>query len=248
MSEIWTSCDGKARIARRNLEAWRIVEGQHRISTRKLVDTLDEQMLLEEILDRNKPPPPLEGFSHLHYLLYTPFRYPPLRYGSRFGSRAERSLWYGSLDVDTALAERAYYAFLFLEGTTAKLEPLTRDETAFTASIDTASFIDLTAPPFSAYEMQISAPHTYEMSQPLGTAMRAAAVRAFVYVSARANPRGLNIALFEPDFGCSAPLRYHGWKCMATRATTEFRDLSGRVLSFARSLFEKDGRLLRVGT
>lgn len=247
MSDLWTACEGSAQLTRRHLEAWRIVEGQHKVSTRKLVDTLDEQQLLEEILDRSKAPPPRPELTRLHYLLYTPFRYPPLRHGSRFGTRAERSLWYGSLDVDTALAERAYYALLFLEGTTADLAPLVRDETAFAASIDTARFLDLSAPPFAAHEARISAPHTYEHSQPLGAAMRAAGVRAFVFVSARAHPRGLNIALFEPDFEAVAPIRYQGWKCIATRVAAEFRDLSGRVRSFERAQFERDGKLPSPG-
>ena len=39
---------------------WRFVEAQHRVSTLKLVDTLDEQALLEELLEENKPVLPRE--------------------------------------------------------------------------------------------------------------------------------------------------------------------------------------------
>ena len=53
---------------------WRVVEAQHVVSTLKLVDTLAEQALLEDLLEETKPPVPPEC-RHLHYLLATPFRY-----------------------------------------------------------------------------------------------------------------------------------------------------------------------------
>ena len=40
----------------------------------KLVDTLAEQALLEDLIESSKPPVPVEC-RHLHYLLSTPFRY-----------------------------------------------------------------------------------------------------------------------------------------------------------------------------
>ena len=39
-----------------------------------LVDSLEEQALLEQVLDDSKPAVP-EGCRHLDYLLFTPFRY-----------------------------------------------------------------------------------------------------------------------------------------------------------------------------
>lgn len=53
---------------------WRCVEAQHVVSTLQLVDTLDEQRLLEDILENTKPPVPPEC-EGLHYLYMTPFRY-----------------------------------------------------------------------------------------------------------------------------------------------------------------------------
>ena len=84
---------------------WRFVEAQHRVSTLKLVDTLDEQALLEDLLEESKPvlPPECAG---LDYLLATPFRYGAVYpYGSRF-RRAGRTLgvYYAALSVETALA------------------------------------------------------------------------------------------------------------------------------------------------
>ena len=50
----------------------------------KIVDTLAEQSLLEDLLERTKPPVPAEC-RELHYLLSTPFRYgAPYPTGSRF--------------------------------------------------------------------------------------------------------------------------------------------------------------------
>ena len=65
--------------------AWRLVEAQHRVSTMKLVGDVDEQITLEELLDGSKPPVPA-ACAHLHYLMFTPFRYVP-RHDSRFARR-----------------------------------------------------------------------------------------------------------------------------------------------------------------
>ena len=89
--DIWMRCEGPSRLSALLLTAWRVVEAQHKVSTRRLVDTLDEQRLLEQIVDEVKPPIPAgPGFAGLHYLLSTPFRHPPLRHGSRFGSSGTR--------------------------------------------------------------------------------------------------------------------------------------------------------------
>ena len=67
-----------------NLNVFRIVETQEIAATTGLVDDLEEQHLLEQLLDKVKPSY-REGTEKLHYLISTPFRYPPLKYGSRFG-------------------------------------------------------------------------------------------------------------------------------------------------------------------
>ena len=93
-SSIWTRCAGDSEIRALRLSPWRVVEAQHQVSTRKLVDSADEQILLEELIERVKPADRTGG--RWHYLLATPFRYPPLRHGSRFGGRHEPGIWYGS--------------------------------------------------------------------------------------------------------------------------------------------------------
>jgi hypothetical protein len=59
-------------------DLWRVVESQSRVATLKLVDTLDEQAILEAELEGSKPLIPA-SCVHLDTLLATPFRYAPYR-------------------------------------------------------------------------------------------------------------------------------------------------------------------------
>ncbi len=74
---------------------FRVVESQEQVATTRLVDDLTELALLEDMLEASKPPR-LPGTETLHYLLATPFRYPPLPHGSRFSIVHKPSLYYGS--------------------------------------------------------------------------------------------------------------------------------------------------------
>jgi hypothetical protein len=244
-SSIWTECAGDSEIRPLVLDALRVVESQHQIATRKLVDTDAEQQVLEELIESVKPPDLTRG--RLHYLLFTPFRYPPLRYGSRFGTRAERGIWYGSETRSTAFAEVAYYRLLFLEGTKASLPAVEIDLTAFRASIRTARGIDLSAPPFHAHVAVLASPSRYDATQALGNAMRKAGVEAFRYVSARDVQGGINIGVFEAVvFGRRQPRSLETWRCTATRERVEMtrRDYFQRAsFAFPREQFLVDGVL-----
>lgn len=217
-SSIWTQCAGASRIRPLRLTAWRVVEAQHQVSTRKLVDTLEEQALLEDLIDAAKPPslPP-----RLHYLLATPFRYPPLRQGSRFGGRYAPGLWYGSESAATAFAEVAYYRFVFLEGTRADLGTVTTSLTAFTARVRTERGIDLTARPFTAHRAVLASATSYVETQTLGDSMREAGVEAMRYQSARAE--GINVGVIAPAvFRGVVPRTLETWHSVATRDRVEF--------------------------
>ena len=247
-SSIWTRCGAKANLRRLGGRAFRVVEGQHVLSTRKLVDSAAEHDLLEALIDRSKPPyPENDELAGLHYLLATPFRYPPLPHGSRFASRAERSLWYGSNRPLTAFAETAYYRLYFLEGSAAHLGPLTGDLTLFHVPIRTARGVDLSREPFDRLREAIASPLHYAPTQQLGREMRADGVQAFRYPSARDVSGGVNVALFTPRaFAARVPATPETWHCVATRSFAEFvkRDFFGRqVRTFPRSDFEVDGRL-----
>lgn len=219
-SSIWTRCAGDFEIRPLRLEPWRAVESQHQVSTRRLVDSDDEQRVLEGLIDAVKPRDRTDG--RMHYLLFTPFRYPPLRHGSRFGRRTEPGIWYGSESLRTVFAEVAYYRLLFLEGTRADLGEVETDLTAFRARIRTERGIDLTAPPFVTHEAVLSSPTTYLQTQALGQAMRNAGVEAFRYRSARDVRVGVNIAVFAPGaFGRRLPREFENWHCTASRDRVE---------------------------
>ena len=221
-SSIWTRCAGDSELRALRLSPWRVVEAQHQISTRKLVDSAEEQVLLEELIDRVKPPALTGG--HLHYLLFTPFRYPPLRHGSRFGGRHECGIWYGSVHRRTAFAEVAYYRLLFLEGTHSMLGTLTTQLTAFTVRMRSANSVDLVSSPFDAHRRAIASPARYASSQALGHDMRTAGVELFRYPSARdlAPGGGVNVGAFVPTvFGAATPHGFETWYCTAEREKVE---------------------------
>jgi hypothetical protein len=244
-SNIWTRCAGDSEIRPLRRSPWRAVEAQHQVSTRKLVDTLDEQALLEELIDRAKPPEVTRGA--MHYLLFTPFRYPPLLHGSRFGTRQERGIWYGSESRRTMFSEVAYYRFLFLEGTAADLGAVTTQLTAFTARMHTQHGVDLVAPPFDAHRRTIASRTSYDATQALGAAMRAASVELVRYPSARDVEGGVNVAAFTPAvFGSSKPRGFETWHCRATREQVELAksDYFKRdSFTFERAAFLVNGRL-----
>lgn len=244
-SDIWTRCGGASELRVLRLEPWRVVEAQHQVSTRKLVANAEEQALLEALIETVKPPEPTGG--RLHYLLFTPFRYPPLPYGSRFGTRLEPGIWYGSETQRTVFAEVAYYRLLFLEGTSADLGLLETALTAYAARVETERGVDLTASPFEVERAVIASRTEYAATQELGRAMRAVAVEAFRYPSARDVAGGVNIGVFSPAaFGRGRPRSLQTWHSTATRERVEFsrRDyFRSASFGFPRTDFLVDGRL-----
>jgi RES domain-containing protein len=244
-SSIWTRCAGASEIRALRLSPWRAIEAQHQVSTRKLVDSAEEQILLEELIDRVKPPDTTRG--RLHYLLSTPFRYPPLPHGSRFGARHDRGIWYGSESRRTMFAEVAYYRLVFLDGTRADLGAVTTQLTAFSIRAHSSRGIDLTAAPFDAHRRAIASPSRYTATQALGSAMRTVGVELVRYPSARDDKGGVNVAAFSPTvFGTARPRGLETWHCNATRERVEFakRDYFGREsYAFPRDTFLVGGSL-----
>src|SRR5690606_11686897 len=168
-SPIWTPAALSSEARPFSGPVWRFVEAQHRVSTLKLVDTLDEQALLEELLEESKPvlPPECAG---LDYLLVTPFRYGAVYpHGSRF-RRAGRTLgvYYAGLSVETALCEMAFYRLLFFaESPATPLPANAADYTACSALIDTGAAIDLTVPPLDRDAALWTHPTDYAACQSL---------------------------------------------------------------------------------
>ncbi|MCB9787464.1 MAG: RES family NAD+ phosphorylase [Deltaproteobacteria bacterium] len=229
------------------LLAWRVVDGQHMVSTRKLVDSDDEQELLDAMLDAAGPPsaPDVHG---LHPLLARPLRLPPLPYGSRFGSRHERGIWYGALEPRTAFAEAAFYRLLFFSDTEARLDPMMLDLLLFSVPVTTRHGVDLTKAPFDAVSEVVTSRTSYVETQRLGSAMRESDVEAFLYPSARDPEGGTNVGVFSPRaFAAKRPASPAPWVCHVGRDAVELSDrgiFERRRIRFPRQLFETGGELI----
>ncbi len=223
------------------------MEAQHRVSTLKLVDSLAEQALLEDLLEQSKPPVPPEC-RHLHYLLSTPFRY-----GSVYpkGSRFRRAgltpgVYYGSEAVETAVAEISFYRLLFFGESPATLWPDNALEfTAFSVRFATERAIDLTAAPFAADRAVWTSPTDYEPCQALADSARSAGIQLIRYESVRDPKAGANAALLTCHaFAARAPAQRQTWRLRlgshGVQALCEFPDLR---LEFPPATFAVDPRL-----
>ncbi len=223
-SNLWKKCEGAQYIQPLKYKGWRVIEDQSRSSTRELVDSLEEHEILENLLEQKSKPslPNISEFNGYHFLLTTPFRYPPLKHGSRFGGRHERSLWYGALDIETSFGEAAFYRFLFFAGTEADLLPCLTSHSVYSVNIHTSRGIALTTYPFNTYTSLISQKDSYTHSQLLGTTMRNLEVMGFTYFSARVENK-INIALFTPRaFTTKSIDNLQHWQCYTDKENVEF--------------------------
>lgn len=199
------------------MRAWRGVEAQHVVSTMRLVDTLDEQAVLETLLEASKPPLPREAAGR-HFLLATPFRYRPL-HGSRFRRAGTTGVWYGAATVRTACAEVAYWRWRFVTDSDGlRDQEVLTTHTFFSAEVDGLA-IDLAEPPWSAARARWTDPADYAATQALADAARERALAWIAYASVR-DPGGrcaavLGVAaLGEPDLAGQQT-----WHCRATADT-----------------------------
>jgi hypothetical protein len=241
----WEACLADAKPVRLAGVLFRLVESQEQVATNQLVSSLERQAVLEELLEAIKPRL-RKGTEHLHYLLATPFRYPPLKHGSRFGRRSEPSLFYGSLQVETVLAEAAYYRFVFWYGMARPpAGKLDTQHTLFGAEYLTDTGLRLQAPPFAQYRDALSSPSDYSASQALGASMRAAGIEAFEFTSARDPEGSINLALFTPRaFARKDPVSQEPWLGELTGDRVRFHAARGRdIHDFPLGMFQVDGKL-----
>lgn len=210
-----------ATAERQQMLAWRAVEAQHVVATMRLVDTLDEQAVLEQLLESSKPKLPggrnSASGAGKHVLLTTPFRYRP-RHGSRFRPAGAAGVWYGAGTVRTACAEVAYWRWRFLmdsqglQGT-----DLLTEHTVFPARIDGLA-IDLRQDPWRRHRAAWTDPLDYRATQALARAARGQGVQWLRYESVRDAGGDCGVvfdvaALDGIDLG-----RQQTWHCRATRA------------------------------
>ena len=248
MPDLWPLCRETLRIAPLGGELLRLVESQEQVATSALVDDLAEQALLEDLLDATKPAV-RPGTASLHYLLATPFRYPPLRHGSRFGGRFEPSLFYGARVLETVLAEAAYYRCVFWTGmaTPPTSGRLVTQHALLRARYRGQSGVQLSEWPCARYAEVLTHPSDYGPTQALGRALREAGVDVFEFTSARDPGRGINVGLFEPTALVSRrPLGLQPWLCETRADQVSFSGDGGRALfGFGIAQFLVDGELPR---
>ncbi len=243
---IWEACRGAEQIAPLAGTLFRLVESQAQVATLHYVDTLAEQALLEEMLEKVKPPYPADA-DELHYLLKTPFRYPPLQWGSRFGRAHEPSIFYGCGNTETTLAEVAYYRFVFwqsMDGTPIK-ESIRTEHTLFSAGYQCEAGVKLHMGSFAQFADVIRHPKDYSQTQQLGSAMRDADVEAFEYLSARDPQRGIGVGLFTPAaFSERKPRETSQWLCEVSANDVAFKQVGlSAVVRFGIDAFMYEGQL-----
>lgn len=182
----------------------------------RLVDTTDEQALLEDILEQSKPRLPANA-AKLHYLLATPFRYRP-REGSRFRAPFESGVWYGAEALRTSLAEKSYWRLRFLLDSpgTPDLRPV--PHTAFRATA-VGRCIDLTVAPFASERARWAHRSSYTATQQLAALAREAQICIIRYESVRDPEHGACAAVLTPTaFSRAKPKKQETWFIVTSRA------------------------------
>lgn len=231
---------------------WRAVGDQKDgPATQTLVDSLEELDILEQCLDAVKPKVP-DGISAKYkhgYLLTTPFRYPPLKYGSRFGGRHEMGIFYCAKEKTTALCEGAYYGLVFYDGME---EPpptkrITQSITVFSFEYSALKGLNLHSKPFLDYQDTFTDPSNYKETQRLGSSMRELNIDGFEYTSARTINGGINLGFLNSSVFTS-DLKTENWVKEITHEKVTYYSLGRenphpRLNVFQRSDFIIDGVL-----
>jgi hypothetical protein len=215
-STTWTTraVASSAAVERRAL--WRAVEAQHVVATMALVDTIEEQHRLERLLDAAKPTVPAAA-DHLHWLLFTPFRYPPPPGGSRFRCPNDPGVFYGADEIRTACAELGYWRWRHLRDSPALTSMPTRPQTVFQARIETGT-VDLRAGPFVRDRRHWTDAQDYAQCQRFGRTARDAGIGAIRYESVRDPEHAPCCAVLAPSaFVPPVPLEQQTWMLSVSR-------------------------------
>ncbi|MBB3235521.1 RES family NAD+ phosphorylase [Phyllobacterium endophyticum] len=243
---IWTPAALRSESRSLHGACWRLVEAQHRVSTMKLVDTLDEQALLEDELEATKPPLP-PACAHLDYLLATPFRYGRYPGNSRFRREGySPGVFYASENVETAVAETAFYRLLFFNESPGLPWPRNALEfTAFQARYATTQALDLMAPPFLDQTQLWARLTDYSACLDLADRALEAGIELIRYQSVRDPEGGANLALLSCTcFALPRPVRMTTWRLhFSSYGVKAICDQADVGLGFSRQTFSKDPRL-----
>ena len=226
---------------------WRCVEAQHTVSTLQLVDTLEEQKLLEDILEETKPPVPPEC-EGLHYLYMTPFRYGLYPNGSRFRRAGPTpGVYYVSEEPRTAIIETAFHLLLFYAdspGTPFPAQP--SEHTAFDVPARTDAAIDLTSKPFSNAGDIWSHPSDYEPCQQFEELARQENIELIRYTSVRDPDHKPNAVILTcVSFAAQAPTQNQTWRLLFNKAGVHaIPEFHGQKFSVPPDAWVEDERLM----
>ncbi len=225
---------------------WRVVEGQHVVSTRKIVDTNAEQIVLEELIEETKPLVPVECRG-LDYLLSTPFRYRPGYKGSRF-RRAGPTLgvFYAAEEPHTAVAEMAFYRLLFFAESPATPWPVNPSEyTGFTSAVRTPCSLDLTRAPLDADRPFWRDPIEYASCWAIADAAREIGAEILRYESVRDPQGGYCLAVLTcAAFSETRPLDHETWRIgVNASGAYAIREFPRAQIEFDRTTFASDPRI-----
>lgn len=196
---------------------WRGVETQSASATCQVVDTWEEQELLEGLIEDSKPALPPTS-APKHFLLTTPFRYTP-QHASRFRKFGRSGIWYGTQTLEAACAEVAYWRMRFiLDSAGLAGKKIVTSHTFFAATVR-GQGIDLMAAPWVACR-DTWLGNDYAETHRLAQAAEAAGVQIIKYESARMSDYGC-FAVFTPEALEEPPgglkKTFQKWTCVASR-------------------------------
>lgn len=220
----------------------RIVERQEDSATTRITADLVEQQMLEEMLEDSKP-----GTlnNRINYLLGTPFRYPPLDYGSRFGTEYDRWIFYGSLDTETCLRECGYYRFkLYFDMEEPPPKPVSCEHTMFTVDLEADHCVDLCAPTYANISDDLVSVESYDLTHRIGQQARNADAQMLVFQSARG--AGKNVAVFEDNVFASEPVNQQLWISQVRADRVMFRGKQGFLQFSVDEYHASNGEFARI--
>jgi len=204
-TDAWNLAWFEGTIASRCMHAWRGVEAQHVVSTMRLVDTLDEQDLLESLLETSKPALPVTT-RRTHHLLTTPFRYRPA-HPSRFRRAGTNGQWYGAQTLYGACAEVAYWRHRFITDSAGLQDTELLSEHSFFKARIEGNSIDLTSAPWVKARALWTRDLDYRHTHAVAAAAQERQLQWLRYESVRAPGESCAVAfnpdcLFEPEPFC----------------------------------------------
>ena len=245
-STIWTPDALASNVISLKGSCWRVVEAQSKVSTIKLTDTLEEQMLIETLVEETKYPVPAEC-RHLGYLLFTPFRYKPYPTDSRFRRAGSvEGVFYAAEVVETAVAEAVFHRLLFYSESPNTPWPANPGEyTAFASEFATARAADLSRPPLVAARASWTHRTDYTACLNLVDAVRAAALEVIRYESVRDPHSRANLALLTCRiFTQTDVVDRQTWHFHFTHSgVRSIREAPSATIQFDRNVFAADPRI-----